>query len=1247
MEDKKNRPALNEEQRAAAFCTENAVVAAGAGSGKTMVLASRFAWLVTEKKIRVNEILTLTFTKKAAAQMYRRIYAELGEIAAEDKGPKGDLAREALDDFVHARIQTLDSYSAVLVRQAASRYGINPNFVIDEERCRGLAVEEALPFLISKRGHPALERLYHQKGLDAIVHNIFAETIFNYSHMDTQPCFIQDIKKQFDIVCAEWKKQISIILDKLNELTEIITGNELLLPDLVPLVKQFNSGKIFFPSEPDIRSFFDFLAELPPDSCIGPAESHPLQDSIVQILVFLSELYGLNLRKGQKSNNPAKEAIKQFRDSFGEFSSLAVFCMQAGMLLSLMSLLSDLRQRYLERKRAAGIMTFNDVARLARAILMEQQDIRQSEKETFKAIMIDEFQDNNDLQKELLFLLAEKPDISGGNIPKSGDLSPGKLFFVGDEKQSIYLFRNADVSVFRRLKDELGSRDLPLVINYRSVPLLIGAFNAIFGGSKFDTEGKEALAENPSVFAEESPSLPLYEAFYTPLRANAGGKSPGKLTVCVLDRDDETADRLSPVENEARFVAERIRQLLEEKDETGNSRYQPDNIAILFRSRSPQHFFEENLMQLNIPYVSEDISGFFFGGLVNDIASVLMLAAYPLDRAAYAEMLRSPFAGVSLPGLALCLAVFDNAESQEPFSDDPLSLLAEEDRMYYRHGQKIYREIRDKACRESISSLVSELWYGLGYRYEAEWHPRTAVFRELYDYLFHLAVQADADNRGLAAFAALIRSLRASGERIADIEIPLERPSAVHLLTVHKSKGLEFPVVFICCCDKHSQWSGSSDVYDTGNAGITLNPPLPQRCSAIPGLKRNFFWERSLAEEKGKRTAELRRLFYVAMTRAENELYLTGCLGIGNKGKTSAAGGSHDEGADDFSLCMKNFIDEKTRKAAGKNSIPGDAILDDDTFFGLCLPALAAHIPVEGPNTKPSFFCVEHIPIYTSRYIQETENRGYFFQNDQKGLNAFLQTAGPFYQGAEIIRTPEIRSDHVTPTSLREPELPPDYETGTNAAWRFAPERFSVSSEFSGDNADDVFGKVDTMLDNYAAKEGDDREKFNSGGFGTIAHICVEAILNEKEALIPPKLAGFLSSKEADMFLAAGKELAIRFVRSPLGKIAHSAEFRKSEFPFRSMLHDSLGKEVFISGTVDLLFEDEQAIHVVDFKTDSKEDPREHTAQMACYYRAVSGLFAEPAGKRCRIWLYYLRSGHAVEMTEKVKHLSLERIISA
>ncbi|MDR0487138.1 MAG: UvrD-helicase domain-containing protein [Treponema sp.] len=1230
MDSKRNHPQLNEEQRTAAFYNGNAVVAAGAGSGKTMVLAARFAWLLTEKGYRVDEILTLTFTTKAAAQMYRRIHSLLSEIAEKETGIGADRARQALDNFIHARIQTLDSYSTALVRQCAPRYGISPEFKIDQARCYEIALEESLPFLIANRRHPAIERLYSDNKPKDIARNIFADTLFSYCHIDRERDFLADMKMQFDIVLREWKEQCGQLTAVLTETENLIFDTPDLLPELGSLMETCRNKKIVIPEFSEIRSFFEFLLNVPPESCIEKAESHPLQDALTTPLYFLAKICRLDLKKGKRFENPVKEKVREIRGIFGKFSSLTVFCMQAGFIFSVMSLLAKLQQRYLARKRSEGVLTFRDVANLSRTILIEQEDIRQSEKESFRAIMIDEFQDNNELQKDLLFLLAEKHEISGKGVTSAEDICPDKLFFVGDEKQSIYLFRGADVSVFRRLKDEIKSADIPLKINYRSAPQLIGAFNAIFGGSDFDPFGKAPLSAMPSVFAPSSASLPFYEAAYTPLEAGKEGN--GKLSLCILDKNDnappsnEADERLPADENEARFVAGRIKDLLDEKTETGGQKYQPGDIAILFRARSPQRLFEKHLRLFDIPYVSEDTNDFFYGGPVNDIISVLRLAAHPLDSAAYAEMLRSPFAGLSLPGLAVCLSIFMKTENPEPFNDDPLSHLNPEDQDKYRCGQKIYSSICGKIAGESISSLVSELWYNEGYRYETEWNPQISVYREIYDYLFHLAVRADAANQGLAAFTDSMCALRDSGGRLTDIEIPLEHTSGVNLSTIHKSKGLEFPIVFLCCCGKHSQTDTAGEVFFSNEAGIVFSPPMPPACYAIPGIRNNFFWEQSIAEAKRKRTAELRRLLYVGMTRAEKELYLTGSLDIRDRTEK-----------DNFSLKIKNYIERRCNDS--EVPVYGDSILDNDTFFGLFLPSVISHIPPDGLAGNSGFFTLDPIPVYTEDGIREWETGSGDLPNDQNGLNAFFEKIELFYRDAEVMETPVLHDNHVTPVSLRGGY---DGEPADEPEDHLASRDFFINRDFSGEKSDDVFGKVNSILERLSENSDNNGERFNSGSFGTIAHICVEALLNGKEPAIPSNISGFLTPAVNNALLEAGKELALRFLNSPLGKFAEKANLCESEFAFRSIIKDRSGKEIFISGTVDLFFEKDDFIHVVDFKTDSRETPKEHIAQMSCYYRAVSTLFAKPAKKGCRVWLYYLRTGHAMEVTENVKQFCIE-----
>jgi len=1213
LENIKNE--LNEDQIKAVYCEKNAVVAAGAGSGKTKVLANRFIWLITEKGFKVDEILTLTFTKKAAAEMFRRIYSLVLETSQNETGTKAKRAKEALDNFLHARIQTLDSYSSSIVKQCAPRYGISPDFKIDQDRCYSLALEISYPFFIANRRHPAVEKLYSINGPNSIVSNIFADIIFEYCHIDKPLNFIDDTKKQFNIICKEWEKYTKKLNDIFISLENDIKNDESLLPALLPIIVK--NKRIEMPQPQELQKYFDFLLSVPNDSYIEKSEEHPLQISIISFLFYYNNITSVNMRGGKRSDNPVKENLRLLREISDSVFSLAISCLQGGFILSIMSLLTQLQDIYLTRKRTEGILSYTDIAKLSRTILIEQIDIRQSEKDAFKAIMIDEFQDNNELQKDILFLLSEKSEIKNEGVPLAKDLYPNKLFFVGDEKQSIYLFRGADVSVFRKLKDELGSENLPLKMNYRSSPHLIGAFNTIFGGIDFlrqeNTQGAAKSDLKPAVFAPPN-SLPPYEAQYSPLEAFK--KDDGNLSLCILNtcsiEDDEENEEnyLHPDENEARFVAEKIKTLL--------TKYAPHEIAILFRTGTPQYHFEKHLRHLGIPYTCENISNLFFGGLVNDIISALRLVAHHSDSASYAEMLRSPFAGLSISGTSLCFSLFTDA----PFNDAPISHLDDEDKEKYLNGQKLFYKMCELSEKQNISSLVSELWYNEGYRYETEWNPDTIVYREMFDYLFHHAAIADSENQTLASFTDEIIKARENNSRLSEIDIPLESPSAVKLTTIHKSKGLEYPVVFLCCCGRKSQIDKCDIVYHSDTAGIVFSPPPPSKLREISGKRSNFFWKQASEEAKQKRTAELRRLLYVGMTRAEKELYITGSLDIKNA--------DEDNKTQDFSCLLKNYINAKCEKS--ENFIESDSIINNDTLFGLLLPAMTSHIPQDGLSNSKTFFNLEEIERLTEESIKKADSKNIKIKNDQNGLNEFFKKTQDFYEKAQIIITPVIRNNHIAPTQLKETK---PAEAGVKV--------INFNSEYSGKKADDVFIKVDKMLSRFIKNEDENSNKFNSGSFGTIAHICVEALLNKEEPLIPGNISCLLSPAEFSAFLEAGKEIALRFVGSPLGKIAENASIRENEFPFRSIIKNNHGKEIFINGTIDLFFEEKDAFHIVDFKTDSKENPWEHTAQMSCYYNAVASLFAVPSKKECRVWLYYLRTGRAVEMTEKTKQFNLEQ----
>jgi ATP-dependent helicase/nuclease subunit A len=1250
---------LNPEQRRAVDCDRNAVVAAGAGSGKTLVLASRYVRLIRSGEFRVDQILTLTFTRKAAAEMYRRIH---GALRAESRAPgvpaeSVQAAEAALADFFRARIQTLDSYGAYIVKQGASRYGIRPDFRIDNDGARELANQESLPFLISRRRHPALERLYRGKRPADIARELFAASAFLYGHIDEPAAYTQGTAAQFTIIQSEWEKTIEKLLPLVDELCGLVRENQEddFLTQLGPAAEQYTQNRRNLIGGEEMGAYFaDLLASHNSSGDpAGAAEAHPLRERFVLWIRIIGELAFANAAKG-KRNSRAKEIAWDLRGMFRVYSSILVYALQGGIILSTMALLEEFQRSYVEKKRAQGILTFTDVARLARTILRDQKDLRNNEKDSFKAIMIDEFQDNNSLQKELLFLLAEKQHSCADSVPSAGDLEGEKLFFVGDEKQSIYRFRGADVSVFRELRTELGAENLSLALNYRSSPQLIACFNAFFGGSLYDPSGASPLFQYAAVFPP--PALPTYEADYGPL--TAGTDEEGEAHIFILDskggdteeEGEENAappegggDRFGNAEHEAAFIAARIRTLLDEKDGAGQPRCSPGDIAILLRTRRFQGLFEKHLRILDIPYAAEGLSSFFADGPVNDMAAFLRLIAYPLDTEAYAISLRSPFVGLSLRGLALCVNAFNESESRTPFSGPPP--LDEDDRRAYEKGGELYRRVRNMAGGLSISQLLNWLWYEEGYRYETIWNSRAGAYREFFDHLYAQAVKADDEGLSLAAFSDRLEALREREEPLDDTEIPLERPGAVRLLTIHKSKGLEFKIVFIVCCGNRGRGGkNDKDIYFSASGhGLSFNPPLPSECVGLEEVRRNFFYEEDRLEERRKETAELRRLLYVAITRARRRLYLSGSFSLkARDGEILPALGA--------ALEKKKQSRFKKDKGQGFRALEGDKILDDGTFFGLLLPALCETRPWIGEDGKPveapagaglpPYLSLELIPPLEPAAPKNREGRGY--PNNRSGLARFLRDAGPRYTAARVLQTPVTVWDRLNASAARDLLLPagaarPDGEapeggkTGgpVTGSWRHDP-------DLSGQDAAGIFARVDLILSRNPAELG-----FSE--FGTLAHLCVEALLSNEEARIPPQAAGKLKPADAEVLLEAGKNIAERFLASPLGREARQSPYRRSEYAFRS-LWDNLnvpaeaGSAVdrqphgeggtFVNGVIDLLFEWEREVRVVDFKTDSVENPGEHLIQMAFYERAVREL----RGKPCRVWLYYLRTGRAIEM---------------
>jgi ATP-dependent exoDNAse (exonuclease V) beta subunit len=579
------------------------------------------------------------------------------------------------------------------------------------------------------------------------------------------------------------------------------------------------------------------------------------------------------LRLPGRVTNPVlvayKEGLCAVRDiiSAGGLVSIIKTLEARDILKDIYDLLDKFERRIETEKRTAGVLTFADCAELAVKSLTGDKALRDFYKRKFTALMIDEFQDNNGIQKDLLYLLAEKEDRCCCGIPLAADLDPGKLFFVGDEKQSIYLFRGADVRVFKGLADELagaGGEDIRLHTNYRSEPELITFFNTLFYKVMNDGESSEFDARFEALAAcGQSESLGARAAvFFKPY---------------IKEKEESSAES---DDAEAWFLARKIQDWVEtgslavRDKEKGVRPAGYGDFALLMRSTSNQIRYERIFRRFNIPYTTTGIRSLFLEAPVNDLYNLLQCVVYPEDRLAYAALLRSAFVHLSDDAaLAILLAGLPLFESGET----PLSGT---DRKKFDLGRELYEKISGMADRVSVPALLSCLWRQGGYIYTVLANPSHHSYLELYEYLREFALKVTGET--LAGFLDRLRPNLGHYEHTG-LEIRRDEAEGVKIMTIHKSKGLEFPVVIVANSGNTGKTygEGSAIFYPTARYGLSCG-------LGKTGGKYNYFYKLGKEEAEKAELAELRRLLYVACTRAESQLFISGCFTEKNRKKKTS-----------------------------------------------------------------------------------------------------------------------------------------------------------------------------------------------------------------------------------------------------------------------------------------------------------------------------------------------------------------------
>jgi ATP-dependent helicase/nuclease subunit A len=499
----------------------------------------------------------------------------------------------------------------------------------------------------------------------------------------------------------------------------------------------------------------------------------------------------------------------------------------------LQELLTGFGAAYQDGKDRESALDFEDLQLRARDLLRDDEAIREREQLRFRSIMVDEFQDTNRLQCELIDLL-------------SGGVGRCERFFVGDEFQSIYGFRHADVQVFRERREAAGEGVLPLTMNYRSRSELLAVVNHLFGAD----------------FGEE----------FQPLTASGEFPDPvfgPPVELLVTDKSAYADTKVHWRRGEARAIARRIRDLIDAGDAT------PGEIVLLFAAGTDAEWYEEELRTLGVRTYRGTGRGYFGQQQVVDLLAYLRLLRNRYDDEALVSVLASPFVGISNDALVLLRRAAPKRPLFVALERGLPDTLPERDAQLVRAFRQRYDRLAAALARLSLERLceriVSEHDYDLAILAKWDGRRRYANLRKLARLARSYEELRGPDVEGFVRF---VRSQEAVGARELEAVAEEEGGDAVRLLTIHAAKGLEFKVVVVADAGRDKAPPPSDEILalSDGRFGFRVADPITSE------RRGAYSYDAVKETRRAEERAERLRLYYVAMTRAIDRLIVSGSI---------------------------------------------------------------------------------------------------------------------------------------------------------------------------------------------------------------------------------------------------------------------------------------------------------------------------------------------------------------------------------
>lgn len=1148
------------------------LVSAAAGSGKTRVLVERLLDRISNEGLDLTDFLVITYTKAAAAELRDRIAQELSKRLALEPGNRHLRRQSAL--VYRASISTIHSFCSRLLRENGHLLDLNPDFRLCDQGEDRILMDRVLTDVMDRQYEDldpesdfvhlvdTLSAGRDDVPLEKIVRNVF---IHIQSHQDPER-WLREQSRQWELkgtqrvedtawgtlLLAQSRRQVRFCLDRLLEAKALADRDEML---------SINYGNSLAASVAGTRLLLDGLDQGWDAARMALPVPFPTAGKKKGILDLEAQERMKAIRKRCKTQ------LDSLAELFTEDSAALLEGLEEARpaVQGLMALVEEFSRAYRAEKDRRGLMDFSDLEHFAAKLLQkdgEPTQLAQSWSERLAEVMVDEYQDTNQVQNAIFTAVSQQGR---------------KLFLVGDVKQSIYRFRLADPTIFLEkyrsfFQPEQAGEGEPrkrvLSRNFRSRPEVLEAVNDLFRSIMSRQLGELDYTQD--------------QALYPGQQEYPGETQPVELAVLDMaflgeleEEEKEHKDFL-----EARYAAQRIEELMD--------RYTPGDIMLLLRSPSGsiRHYIRA-LEERNIPWSAEGTGDFFLTTEVQVAMSILKIVDNPRQDVALLAALRSPVYGFTADRLAILRSqekgdfysvLVRNAQAGEA---DCVSFLRELEDLRFQSG--------DRSARELIWHIYEKTnLLGLFGSMDGGEIRQSNLLS-----LYALAGRLEAGGcRSLFQFLTRVERMRATKTKM---NLPGEdkRLGGVSILTIHRSKGLEKPVVLVCGLSKQFNRDDLRQrvlfhpVLGVGPIGLDRKrmveyPTLARRAVAVQA-------EREMLSEE-------MRLLYVAMTRAKEKLILTAALRnapknlakLGENAAVPLAPMALEAQASLGSWVLLHALTrpegDKLREAAGLGRVfstqelgmpwdirivPGETLLEVE-------PRAAAESagPLETAQEEDLF------PLLSWRYPHPEA------------------CTAPSKRTATQLKGRELDQEAAEETAMSRKDKPltrPDFaaqEQGLTAAQR---------------------GTAIHLAMQYLPLDGDGSVRWVSGELER---------LTQKGFLTP------LQGRAVDPALLSA------FVTSPLGREMAGAKLLRREFKF-SLLVPQDGEEVLFQGVVDAWFGDEEGITVLDFKSDrvSQENAagkaEEYRPQLEAYAQALERILGLPVKRRV-IWFFYRKE--AVEL---------------